>query len=173
MYFDTITFRLENQTYGNLCMAGRVLREAMGDLEQAREKEDSEEVSKHTRAVTDATEKLEVAFKNLDYEVHVVTAHGVIVFCALHKNRVDDFMSTVRGCMCCERAKTRFGVETHSGPAKNVQLTRQQILHIGGCSTDLDVCTEFIKSVKSVVVCECKTPYQRDADLPVNPFRRW
>jgi hypothetical protein len=173
MAFNTLTFKRDSQPYTDFLAARRALQWTMGNLEDAREENYLEEVSKWTRAVSAATEKFEDAFKNLDEEVHVVTAHGVILFYSVGKMRVDDFMVRVRESMCCERARTRFGVETYSRPATDVQLTEQQFLYMVNYLTHIDSCEKFIKTVKSVIVCECKTPYERRVEYPVNPFSQW
>jgi hypothetical protein len=172
MFFD-LTLPGDSKPYVDFCAAGRALRGALGDFDVAYWKKDLEEVSKCKRAIDDATKNFEDAFKNLDEEVHVVTGHGAILFCAVGKLRVNEFMLRVHQSTCCERARTRFGVKTYSAPTADMQLTKQQILLMLDYGAYLDACGKFIERVKSVVVCECTTPYQPDANYIVHSFRRW
>ena len=157
----------ENPTYIAFCAAGRAMRMAESDLDDAREDllddacEESREhdIAELRRILKTETENAKQAFACVTMPLNVIREHGKIVVLTFNKQDAQRFMDSIDACVCCADAKLRFGAEWHVESAKDVPVTQAQMLAMGNFGARLDALTAFEEAVKSVVVCKCASPY--------------
>jgi hypothetical protein len=149
----------ENPTYIAFCAAGRAMRMAESDLDDAREDPGENDIAELRRILKTETENAKQAFARVTMPLNVIRAHGKIVVRTFNRQDAQRFMDAIDACVCCADVKVRFGADWHVESAKDVPVTQSQMLAMGNFGAQLDAMTAFTESVTSVVVCKCETPY--------------
>lgn len=149
----------ENPTYIAFCAAGRAMRMAESDLDDAREDPREHDIVELKSVLKRETENAKQAFARVTMPLNVIRGHGDIVVVTFNKQDAQRFMDAIDACACCADVKLCFDAEWRVESAKDVPITTAQMLSMGNFGAQLDALATFKEAIKSLVVCKCASPY--------------